>query len=248
MRTNCCNANGPRGFLSFIRSLLQAKGGEVFLNYFVSSRASIRIPATGKKVLFETHIHYPKYGEVDIRFRIQEPMRFKLSVRIPARVKVKGLKVNGEFVKSGIPANGGYVTLERNWNPGDVVNLDFDLTVKMHRCGNSVAFTRGSVLLARDSRFADGDLCAALREHGVKNMFGGGKTVTFDMEHFSNMDGMCMVVSAKLPVCGHDENLDRRNFATVKFCDYASAGNQWRPSNCYRVWMPLTRNPADVLR
>ena len=248
MHTNCCNANGPRGFLSFVRSLLQAKGDEVFFNYFVSSRASIKIPATGKKVLFETHTHYPKYGEVDIRFRIQEPMKFKFSVRIPACVKVKGLKVNGEFVKSGIPANGGYVTIERDWNPGDVVNLDFDLTVKMHRCGNFAAFTRGPVLLARDSRFADGDICAVLREHGAKIMFGDGKDVAFDVEHFSNMDSMRMIVSARLPMGGHDENLDRRSFKTVKFCDYASAGNLWSPSNYYRVWMPLTMNPANVLK
>ena len=247
MHTNCCNANGPRGFLSFVRSLLQAKGDEVFFNYFVSSRASIKIPAIGKKVLFETHTHYPKYGEVDIRFRIQEPMKFKFSVRIPACVKVKGLKVNGELVKSGIPANGGYVTIERNWNPGDVVNLDFDLTVKMHRSGNFAAFTRGPVLLARDSRFADGDISAVLREHGAKLIFDNGKDVLFDVEHFSNMDGMRMIVSAKLPMGGHDENLDRRSLKTVKFCDYASAGNQWSPSNYYRVWLPLTRNPADVL-
>ena len=78
-------------------------------------------------------------------------------------------------------------------------------------------------------------------------MFGNGKDVLFDVEHFSNMDGMRMVVSAKLPMGGHDENLDRRSFATVKFCDYASAGNLWSPSNYYRVWIPLTRNPADVL-
>jgi DUF1680 family protein len=248
MHTNCCNANGPRGFLSFVRSLLQAKGDEVFFNYFVSSRASIRIPATGKKVLFETHTHYPKYGEVDIRFRLQEPMKFKFSVRIPACVKVKGFKVNGESVKSGIPANGGYVTIERNWNPGDAVNLDFDLTVKMHRSGNFAAFTRGPVLLARDSRFADGDICAVLREHDAKRMFENGKDVLFDVEHFSNMDGMRMVVSTKLPMGGHDENLDRRCLKTVKFCDYASAGNRWSPSNYYRVWMPLTMNPAGVLK
>jgi DUF1680 family protein len=248
MHTNCCNANGPRGFLSFIRSLIQAKDDEVFFNYFVSSRASIRIPAVGKKVLFETHTHYPKYGEVDIRFRLQEPMKFKFSVRIPACVKVKLFNVNGESVKSDIPANGGYATIERVWNPGDVVNLDFDLSVRMHRSGNFAAFTRGPVLLARDSRFADGDICAVLREHDVEKMFGNGMCVPFDVEHFSNMDGMRMVVSAKLPIGGHDENLDRRCLATVKFCDYASAGNLWSPMNYYRVWIPLTRNPADVLQ
>ena len=248
MHTNCCNANGPRGFLSFLRSLLQAKDDEVFFNYFVSSRAAIEIPSAGKKVLFETHTHYPKYGDVDIRFRIQEPMKFKFSVRIPPCVKVEELKVNDKVVKSGVPANGGYATIEREWMPGDVVNLKFDLQVKMHRSGNFIAFTRGPVLLARDSRFGDGDLCAVVRERVVEEMFANGKNASFDVEHFSHMDGMRMVVSARLPMGGHDENFDRRQLATVKFCDYASAGNRWSPSNYYRVWLPLTRNPADVLK
>ena len=79
-------------------------------------------------------------------------------------------------------------------------------------------------------------------------MFAEGNSVRFPVEHFSNMDGMRMTVSASLPVGGHDENLDRRAFATVRFCDYASAGNRWSPSNYYRVWFPLSRNPVDVLK
>lgn len=248
MHTNCCNANGPRGFLSFIRSLLQAKGDEVFMNWFVSSRSSIEVPALGKKAAFEMHTHYPKYGEVDVRFRIKEPMKFKFSMRIPACVKVKRLKVNGEFVTSGIPENGGYVTLEREWKPGDAVIADFDMPVKMHRVEDHVAFTRGPVLLARDSRFGDGDTGAVLREHDIAMMFSAGAPVHFPVEHFSNRDGMRMVVSARLPIGGHDENLDRRMFATVKFCDYASAGNLWSPANHYRVWLPLSLNPAKLLK
>jgi DUF1680 family protein len=247
MHTNCCNANGPRGYLSFIRSILQAKGDEVFLNYFVSSRTSIEIPALGRKAAFETHTHYPKCGEVDVRLRIQEPMKFKFSLRIPACVKVKQFKVNNKVVTSGIPQKGGYVTLERVWNPGDAVVVEFDLPVRMHRVENHVAFSRGPVLLARDSRFGDGDVAAVLRERDVSRMFAGDNTVDFPVENFSNQDDMRMVVSARMPVGGHDENLDRRAFGTVKFCDYASAGNQWSPSNYYRVWFPLSRDPVDVL-
>ena len=248
MHTNCCNANGPRGFLSFIRSILQAKDDEVFLNYFVSSRTSIEIPALGKKAAFEMHTFYPKLGEIDVRFRIQEPMKFKFSMRIPACVKVAKFKVNDEFVTSGIPENGGYVTIERTWNPGDAVVVDFALPVKMHRIDDSIAFTRGPVLLARDSRFCDGDIGAVIREHEMLAMFEGGKTMDFPLEAFSNQDDMRMVVSARLPVGGHDENRDRRAFATVKFCDYASAGNLWSPSNYYRVWFPLSHNPAKLMK
>jgi DUF1680 family protein len=248
MHTNCCNANGPRGFLSFIRSILQAKKDEVFLNYFVSSRTSIMVPALGKKASFEMHTHYPKYGEVDVRVRIAEPMKFKFSMRVPACVKVKTFKVNNQIVTSGIPDNGGYVTIDRTWNPGDAIVVDFALPVQMHRIEDHVAFSRGPVLLARDSRFGDGDIGAVLREYEMLKIFGDGKTVDFPVEYFSNQDDMRMVVSARLPIGGHDENLDRRAFATVKFCDYASAGNCWSPTNYYRVWIPLSHNPVKLMK
>jgi DUF1680 family protein len=175
-------------------------------------------------------------------------MKFKFSMRIPACVKVAKFKVNDEFVTSGIPENGGYVTIERTWNPGDAVVVDFALPVKMHRIDDSIAFTRGPVLLARDSRFCDGDIGAVIREHEMLAMFEGGKTMDFPLEAFSNQDDMRMVVSARLPVGGHDENRDRRAFATVKFCDYASAGNLWSPSNYYRVWFPLSHNPTKLMK
>ena len=104
------------------------------------------------------------------------------------------------------------------------------------------------MLLARDSRFGDGDIGAVLREYEMLKMFGDGKTVDFPVEYFSNQDDMRMVVSARLPIGGHDENLDRRAFATVKFCDYASAGNCWSPTNYYRVWIPLSHNPVKLMK
>ena len=246
MHTNCCNANGPRGFLSFMRSIVQAKGGEVFFNYFVSSRAAVTVPALGRKVRFETHTMYPKLGEVDIRFRIDEPLKFRFSVRIPGSVSVKEIKVNGAAAGVDVPAGGGYVTLDREWRPGDAVTLEFGFPVKMHRIDHSVAFTRGPVLLARDSRFGDGDLAEVLRD--LSGMFAGKEPVDFPLECFSQDDGIRMVVSARLPLGEHDENRDRRNWRTVRFCDYASAGNRWSPQNWYRTWLPLSYNTVEAFK
>ena len=247
MHTNCCNANGPRGFLSFMHSLVQAKNDEVFFNFFVSSRAAVTVPALGKKVLFETHTMYPKNGDVDIRFRIPEPMKFRFSLRIPSCVTVKKLAINGVVEKS-LPKAGEYVTWNREWRPGDSVILEFGLPVKMHRIDHSVAFTRGPVLLARDSRFGDGDVSTVIRTKELSGIFAGGKTVDFPLECFSQDDKMRMVVAARLPLGGHDENRDRSNLTTVHFCDYSSAGNRWSPSNWYRCWFPLMHDTLEALQ
>ena len=79
-------------------------------------------------------------------------------------------------------------------------------------------------------------------------MFAGGKTVDFPLECFSQYDKMRMVVTARLPLGGHDENRDRRNFTTVYFCDYSSAGNRWSPFNWYRCWFPLMHDTLEALR
>ena len=54
-----------------------------------------------------------------------------------------------------------------------------------------------------------------------------------------------MAYSASLPIGSHTEHPDGRRPQTVFFCDYASAGNLWQPSNAYRVWFPMELGPAD---
>jgi hypothetical protein len=47
-----------------------------------------------------------------------------------------------------------------------------------------------------------------------------------------------MAFSAVLPLGSHHENPEGAHHAAVMFCDYASAGNEWRPGNYYRTWFP----------
>ena len=244
MHTNCCNANGPRGFLSFLRSILQAKGDEVFLNWYVSSRAAITVPSLGEKAVFEIHTLYPRDGKVDIRFRLPRPMKFKFSVRIPGCTAGNKMTVNGCNVEARYLEGPRYTMHERVWKPGDVVTLDFGLPVKAHVRNDHVAFTRGPVLLARDSRFGDGDLSAEVR----RGVFDAKKLPAFEHEGGILPDEMRLVVSAALPVGGHDENTEGRRPVRVHFCDYASAGNLWRPDNAYRTFLPLDFGPETYAK
>ena len=58
-------------------------------------------------------------------------------------------------------------------------------------------------------------------------------------------DDMWMAFSATLPVGSHHENPEGGLPATVFFCDYASAGNEWRRDNFYRTWFPVEFGPAE---
>ena len=51
-------------------------------------------------------------------------------------------------------------------------------------------------------------------------------------------DDVWMAFSAVLPLGSHHENPEGEHWTPVTFCDYASAGNLWRPDNFYRTWFP----------
>ena len=243
MHTNCCNENGPRGFVSFLRSMVQAKGDDVYLNYYASSRAKIRIPATGETAEFEIHTLYPKEGHVDIFVRTAKPTKFKFSVRIPGWAAGVKMLVNKANIEAKYLTPGRWVMHEREWRDGDRFQLDFELPVKMHRLEDSVAFTRGPVLLARDTRFADGDLSEALRKEVVRRDFTG----TFSPVR-SPDPSMWMAFEAELPFGTHGENPNGRLPASVRFCDYASAANAWRPENVCRTWFKVESDLSDTMK
>ena len=104
-----------------------------------------------------------------------------------------------------------------------------------------MAFTRGPVLLARDSRFGDGDMTEPFRWRDIED---GKFTENFNAVRTPSGE-MWMAFSATLPVGTHHENPEAALPTTVNFCDYASAGNRWERDNYYRTWFPVEFGPAD---
>ena len=224
MHTDCCNANGPRGFLVFLRNFVQADGDAAIVNFYSSGRAAVTLPKLGEKVAFDQYTLYPKLGTVRLWNRTKKPLDFTLKLRIPAWSAKTSVKVNGEAV-DGVRA-GGYLPIRRTWRDGDQVEIDFDLSVKVHRLDHAVAFTRGPVALARDTRSGDvGEvLRAGVTEHPA-----------FTLVRNEDPD-VWITCAATLPFGGHSENPDGQQPAAATFVDYASAGNDWRPGNMVRTW------------
>ena len=229
MHTDCCTANGPRGFLCFLKELFTTRGDAATFNFYSSALVKGEL-SNGRKVAFDMYSLYPRtdYARIVSHTEGAAPVR----LRIPAWSAKTEVKLNGK-VLDGVAA-GSYFTIERDWKLGDIVELKFDMPVVAHTLDHHVAFTRGPVLLARDSRFADGDLTEPLR-HGIKD---GEIMPTFAAVRTPS-DDIWMAFSATLPIGSHTENPEASNPATVFFCDYASAGNTWTRANFYRTWFPV---------
>ena len=229
MHTDCCTANGPRGFLCFLKELFTTRGDAATFNFYSSALVKGELSG-GRKVAFDMYSLYPRTDYVRIVSHTEGAAPVRL--RIPAWSAKTEVKLNGK-VLDGVAA-GSYFTIERDWKLGDILELKFDMPVVAHTLDHHVAFTRGPVLLARDSRFADGDLTEPFRR-GIKD----GQTMPTFAAVRTPSDDIWMAFSATLPIGSHTENPEARNPATVFFCDYASAGNTWTRANFYRTWFPV---------
>jgi hypothetical protein len=220
MHTDCCTANGPRGFLCFLRELCRNDGKCATFNFYASALVKG----------FDMYSLYPRSNYARIVSHTEGPLEMRL--RIPAWSAKTTVKLNGKE-QEGVKA-GSYFSMSREWKLGDVVEVSFDMPVVAHRLDHAVAFTRGPVLLARDSRFADGDMTEPFRRGTVKD----GQRMDGFAPVRTPSDDIWMTFAAVLPIGSHHENPEGANKTSATFCDYASAGNLWRADNYYRTWFP----------
>ena len=231
MHTDCCTANGPRGFLCFLKKLFRAKGDAAEFNFYASALVKGTL-ANGKKVAFDMYSLYPRGDFARIVSHTEKVGVVPLRLRIPAWSANTVVKLNGKKL-DGVKA-GGYFTVSHEWVLGDIVEIQFDMPVVAHVIDHNVAFTRGPVLLARDSRLDNGDQTQVFRR-GIKD----GQTMAGFAAVRSPCDDIWMAFSATLQMGSHHENPEGRYPETVFFCDYASAGNTWARDNYYRTWFPI---------
>ena len=227
MHTDCCTANGPRGFLCFLKELCRNDGKTATFNFYASALVKG----------FDMYSLYPRANYARIVSHTEGPLAMRL--RIPAWSAKTVVKVNGA-AQDGVKP-GSYFTVSRDWKLGDIVEITFDMPVVAHVIDHSVAFTRGPVLLARDSRFADGDMTEVFRRGEIAD---GQRMDGFSAVRTPS-DDIWMAFSATLPVGPHHANPEGANGLAITFCDYASAGNLWQPANYYRTWFPIEYGPGE---
>jgi len=122
----CCACIGSAGNgLIPKMALLTAKDG-FLMNLYINGTTQSKTPQNSP-VTFVTETQYPVYGDVKVTLKLERSENFKLSFRNPAWSKDTKIKVNGESVA----ATEGKITIEREWNDGDVVELCLDMRTRV---------------------------------------------------------------------------------------------------------------------
>ncbi|RYY20902.1 MAG: hypothetical protein EOO04_19175, partial [Chitinophagaceae bacterium] len=229
MGLNCCIASGPRGLFTLPHTTVMTGASGISINFFVDGVYESVSPKK-QKVTVTQQTQYPRNGNIVTKLNLATPELFELKVRIPQWSPNSIVKVNGEIITGVVP--GEYNTLTRTWKNGDVIELSFEMNTRMQTLGKNptyVAFMRGPVLFARDTRLGGPELTAVLKPVKAKD---GGFILT---DTASGRKDVWMEVKGMFAAESYPEN--REKPMLVSLCDYASAGNGAEASY-FLVWMP----------
>ena len=158
----CCPGNITRFMASVPGYLYAQRGDTVYVNLFAAGTADIETP--GGKLTIAQQTRYPWDGVVKMTMKPATARRFAVNVRIPgwarnepvpsdlyrfadAVKETATIKVNGSAVSLTIQK--GYVTIDRTWKAGDVVELNLPMPVRRVLAHANVEADRDRVALQR---------------------------------------------------------------------------------------------------
>ncbi|HEY4359012.1 MAG TPA: beta-L-arabinofuranosidase domain-containing protein [Acidobacteriaceae bacterium] len=159
---NCCPPNITRLVAQLGGLLYAVNGDNLYVNLFMSNRAHTEVNKVPVRIEQETN--YPWEGKVRIGINPAKKVRFALQVRIPGWAQsepmpgslyryeatapaTSTLLING--AKTSVAVDKGYARIERDWVPGDSVELTLPMRVQQVRAHDLVLENRNLVALER---------------------------------------------------------------------------------------------------
>jgi DUF1680 family protein len=189
----------------------------IVVNYYGPMEAALRLP-DGSDVKLIQKTEYPVDGFINLILTPQREREFNLRLRIPQWSENTIVRANGVAVES-VQA-GSYLSIDREWNPNDAVEIQLDMSLRFEAgeraCAGRVSIYRGPILLAYDQHFnaMDPDDVPAL------------DVTRLDAEQIEGEGQFRPIIM--LEVKATDGSL-------IHLCDFATAGAY---GTHYRSWLP----------
>jgi hypothetical protein len=112
--------------------------------------SSFSTSVSGVPVTLSQQTGYPFGAGVRVRVQVERPVAFRLRFRVPEWAVDPRLELNGE-ARPAQPES-GWIALERRWEDGDCVDVQFPLftRARARRLGDAslLSFHRGAIVLA----------------------------------------------------------------------------------------------------
>ena len=165
----CCTANYHQGWPKFANSLWmlsrEADGQHPErLAAVAYAPCEVHTSFAGTPVRIVEETDYPFRGSVRISVLPSKPVRYDLRLRVPGWANGSSVRVNGKSMPA--MTAGAFVGIDRTWNGGDRVEIEFPMHLRTSRWfNNSVAIERGPLVFS----YAIGEDWVKMRDYGLKS-------------------------------------------------------------------------------
>ena len=252
---SCCPSNVVRFLPSIPGYVYAVRERDLFVNLFLAGKGTIQVEDEPVQVVQETE--YTWSGSVRMTVSPQSARKFALRVRIPAWVRGQvlpsdlyryqdptpakwSLKVNGE--PAGTELVGGYAVLDRQWQPGDVVELDLPMPIRRVLANEQIEYDRGRVAIERGPLV----YCIEGADHdGTVREMWLADNVALAPEHKTDLlGGVTVLMGEASAVYRSEDGTVRSRSKPITLIPYYA----WchRGANEMMVWIPQSPNDAVV--
>jgi len=143
----CCTGSGLENHVKYGEGIYFHDDESLYVNLFIASEVTWK--SKGLKVRQETQ--FPEEPKTRLVLGCQQPVRCAVKIRRPYwAASALQVAVNGQNV-DGDSQSGGYLTIDRSWTDGDVVEITLPMGLRiepMTNCPTKAAIMYGPILLA----------------------------------------------------------------------------------------------------
>lgn len=145
----CCGGNKHRFFPNYVMSMwMQTKDNGMAATLYGPSTVTAKVGPQNQQIQITQKTNYPFEEEIRFEIKVDRPVSFPLSLRIPVWCDAPSIKMNGTSVGSVRPRN-GFAVLHRTFRAGDVVILNLPMKVKATEWPNhGIGVERGPLVYA----------------------------------------------------------------------------------------------------
>jgi len=254
--TACCPSNIAR-LVESLGNYIYAKSSDaVWVNLFVGSNTTI--PLKQGTVSLAQQTDYPWQGQVKLSITPDKKRNFAVRIRIPGWAQGQPVPGNTyHYIDSGqgkieITINGkaahytlekGYAVLDRTWNKGDVVSLQFPMEVKQIAAIDEVAANKSRVALQR------GPLVYCVEQadnQGNAMNFIVPPNASFIPTFQQDLLGGIVTLQGKVPVIGPSADgqsvaVEQRAITAIPYFSWANRGQ-----GEMQVWLPTKIKDVSI--
>jgi DUF1680 family protein len=141
----CCPPNIARMIGSISQYALSVSDGELTINFPIGGSGSIE--AKGTRIGFSIKTEHPYGSKTSISFSMEKPAVFRVRIRYPDWSDSVTCTIEGNQVESEY--ENGFIVLDRQWSPGEKLEIELEMEPKWIRSHSNVFSNLGKVALMK---------------------------------------------------------------------------------------------------